>query len=372
MRKRAVRLGDVTDNFDSLRKPVKSTERVAGEFPYYGASGVVDYVDNYIFDGEYLLIAEDGENLRSRSTPIAFLSAGKFWVNNHAHVVRGNQLADTRFLNYLLAITDISGYLTGSAQPKLSRASMDSIQLLLPDLETQRAIAEVLGALDDKVTANNRLITTSNNLAVSLLHTYQASVPLSEIVTHKKSSIGVSALGASVVAHFSLPAFDADKLPDLCDPDEIKSNKAYVQSPSVLISKLNPRFPRVWNLPALPEEPAVASTEFLVLEPKFSSTSVLWAILSQEQFKRSVETKVAGTSGSHQRVKPADLLATESIDPRNLSSELKGLIADICQLSFQLQHENRHLKATRDILLPQLMSGRLRVKEAEKFVADIR
>src|SRR5699024_8812128 len=128
-----VRLGDVTDNYDALRRPVKATERIPGEFPYYGASGIVDYVDDFIFDGDYLLVAEDGENLRSRSTPIAFMANGKFWVNNHAHVVKGNALADTRFLSYILAITDVSGYLTGSTQPKLTRRAMDSIQLTIPD-----------------------------------------------------------------------------------------------------------------------------------------------------------------------------------------------------------------------------------------------
>jgi restriction endonuclease S subunit len=98
-------LGELTENFDGMRVPVKEADRRSGPYPYYGTSGIVDYVDGFLFDGE---------NLRTRNTPVAFLARGKFWVNNHAHLVRGNHEADTRFLMYSLAAADISGYLTGS------------------------------------------------------------------------------------------------------------------------------------------------------------------------------------------------------------------------------------------------------------------
>src|SRR3970040_2343112 len=114
-------LAELSDNFDGIRVPVKESDRRAGPYPYYGASGVVDQVDNYLFDGEYLLIAEDGENLRTRNTPVAFLVRGKFWVNNHAHIVRGNSEADTRFLMYALSGMDINGYLTGSTLAQLTQ-----------------------------------------------------------------------------------------------------------------------------------------------------------------------------------------------------------------------------------------------------------
>ncbi|MBI4589469.1 MAG: restriction endonuclease subunit S, partial [Candidatus Rokubacteria bacterium] len=116
-------LGQLTENFDGRRVPVKEADRRPGPYPYYGASGIVDYVESYLFDGEYLLIAEDGENLRTRTTPAAFLAEGKFWVNNHAHIVRGNDQADTRYLMYALQAADISGYLTGSTMPKLTQGS---------------------------------------------------------------------------------------------------------------------------------------------------------------------------------------------------------------------------------------------------------
>jgi type I restriction enzyme, S subunit len=165
-------LAELTDNFDGIRVPVKEADRRAGPYPYYGASGVVDHVDSYLFDGEYLLIAEDGENLRTRNTPAAFLARGKFWVNNHAHIVRGNSEADTRFLMYALSSADISGYLTGSTMPKLTQGNLNRIPLLTPPLPEQRAIAHILGTLDDKIELNRRMNETLEAMARTLFKSW--------------------------------------------------------------------------------------------------------------------------------------------------------------------------------------------------------
>lgn len=138
-------VGELTINHDAKRIPVKEADRKPGKYPYYGASGIVDWVDQYIFDGEFLLVAEDGENLRSRKTPVAFMATGQFWVNNHAHIIQGNQKADTRFLAYILEGSDISGYLTGSTIPKLSQGSLNAIEIEVPCLGEQKAIAHILG-----------------------------------------------------------------------------------------------------------------------------------------------------------------------------------------------------------------------------------
>src|SRR5690606_5980828 len=105
-------LDELTVSYDHRRVPVREADRRHGPYPYYGASGVVDWVDGYLFDGDYLLVAEDGENLRTLQKPIAFIASGKFWVNNHAHVLTANNQNDTRYLMYALRATDISGYLT--------------------------------------------------------------------------------------------------------------------------------------------------------------------------------------------------------------------------------------------------------------------
>lgn len=165
-------LGDVTVNLDSIRVPVKEAERKPGPYPYYGASGIVDHVDGYLFEGEHLLIAEDGENLRTRQTPIAFMATGKFWVNNHAHIVKGNDRALTRFLCYALADTDISGYLSGSTMPKLTQGNMNRIPVLTPPLSVQERIVEILGSLDDKIDLNRRMNETLEAMARRLFKSW--------------------------------------------------------------------------------------------------------------------------------------------------------------------------------------------------------
>lgn len=144
-------LGELSINHDGKRKPVKESERKPGPYPYYGASGIVDYVDGYLFDGNYLLIGEDGENMRTRQTPIAFMASGKFWVNNHAHIVTGNHLADTRFLMYSILNADIHAYLTGAVMPKLTQGNLNKILLRCPPIDVQKEIVGVLGALDDRI-----------------------------------------------------------------------------------------------------------------------------------------------------------------------------------------------------------------------------
>ena len=164
------KLGDVVNILDNRRIPLSARKREQrhGEYPYYGAQGIIDYVDDYLFDGTYLLIAEDGENLRSKKQNIAQLVSGKYWVNNHAHILESNGLCDIRYICYLLNIIDISGYITGSAQPKLNQANLLAISISLPPLEEQRRIADILGAIDDKI-ENNRRINTNLELQAQAL-----------------------------------------------------------------------------------------------------------------------------------------------------------------------------------------------------------
>ena len=162
------KLGDVVNVLDYKRVPLSSKERSLhqGIYPYYGAQGIIDYVDDYIFDGTYLLIAEDGENLKSKKQNIAQLATGKYWVNNHAHIAESNGKCDIRFICYLLNIMDVSGYITGSAQPKLNQANLLSISIKLPSLQIQKNIANFLSAFDNKIECNHRI---NDNFAFSFL-----------------------------------------------------------------------------------------------------------------------------------------------------------------------------------------------------------
>ena len=164
MRCSSFRFDEVAINHDKKRIPLSSMERAKrkGVYRYYGAQGVIDYIDDYIFDGKYLLIAEDGENLKSKKQNIAQLVEGKFWVNNHAHIIQSNERCDLRFLYYLINSMDLSGYITGSAQPKLSQVSLNALKLLIPERSVQDKIISVVGPLDDKIAINSKI---NENLA---------------------------------------------------------------------------------------------------------------------------------------------------------------------------------------------------------------
>ncbi|MGI6740866.1 MAG: N-6 DNA methylase [Brevefilum sp.] len=153
-----VKLGEVCENLDSLRKPVSKSERKSGIYPYYGASGIVDYVDSFIFDGDFLLISEDGANLLARVTPIAFSISGKSWVNNHAHVLRFDNFVTQEFVKYLINNMDISNYVTGSAQPKLNQTNLNSISLALPDIDVQSKIVRTLTDENEMIQNNQRIV----------------------------------------------------------------------------------------------------------------------------------------------------------------------------------------------------------------------
>ncbi|HHQ4930135.1 TPA: restriction endonuclease subunit S [Aeromonas hydrophila] len=165
-------LGAVTCNHDGKRKPVKESERKKGPYPYYGASGIVDYVDGYLFEGRHLLIAEDGENLRTRQTPIAFMADGRFWVNNHAHIVTGNGDVTTEYLHYFLQNADIQSYLTGAVMPKLTQGNLNRIPVRYPEPDYQKSIVRVLGALDAKIDLNRRINQTLEAMAQAIFKSW--------------------------------------------------------------------------------------------------------------------------------------------------------------------------------------------------------
>lgn len=131
-------LPDISSNLDNRRVPITSGNRQPGKYPYYGASGIVDYVKDYIFDEDVLLISEDGANLVARVTPIAFPVKGKCWINNHAHVVKFNECETQCYVEYLLNMIDLTEYITGTAQPKLSQRNMNRIPIPYPEVSKQK------------------------------------------------------------------------------------------------------------------------------------------------------------------------------------------------------------------------------------------
>lgn len=413
-------LGHLTDNFDALRVPVREADRRPGPYPYYGASGIVDYVEDYLFDGEYLLIAEDGENLRSRTTPIAFLARGKFWVNNHAHVVRGNHNADTRFLMYSLAVTDISGYLTGSTIPKLTQGNMNRIPLLTPPLGEQRAIAHILDTLDDKIELNRRTTETLEATARALFKSWfvdfdpvvakregrDAQLPtsildlfpdhfvhssigimpagwvagrledaLSELVSGSRPQggaieQGVPSIGAENVIGLGRYDFSKEKFIPREFYDHLKRKGAAVRPGDILLYKDGAQIGRktYFDCGFPHDECAVNEHVFIVRTKRPQQQRFLFFWLEQSWVTQAIISLNSNSAqpGINQRgIRGLPLL----LPPHELVDAFDRIASPVTRRLFTSCNENRTLVQLRDTLLPKLVSGELRVKDVDRVIA---
>lgn len=168
-------LDQISTNLDSKRVPITKNVRSSGEYPYYGASGIVDYVADYIFDGDALLVSEDGANLLARSTPIAFSVSGKYWVNNHAHILKFDNMATQRYAEFYMESIKLDEYITGAAQPKLNQKALNSIPIPIPtSVEEQAKVVNGLELLAEETqcleSLYQRKLAALAELKKSLLH----------------------------------------------------------------------------------------------------------------------------------------------------------------------------------------------------------
>lgn len=166
-------LDQISTNLDGMRVPITKADRSAGTFPYYGASGIVDYVSDYLFEGDALLISEDGANLLARATPIAFPASGRYWVNNHAHVLRFEEASLQRWVELFLESISLAPYITGAAQPKLNQRALNSIPIPVAPLDWRRRVIAILdeafeGIATAKAHAEQNLRNASELFALSV------------------------------------------------------------------------------------------------------------------------------------------------------------------------------------------------------------
>jgi type I restriction enzyme, S subunit len=365
-------LGDVLNN---RRVPLSSLERAKrqGQYPYYGASGVVDYLDGYLFEGEHVLISEDGENLRTRKTPIAFKASGKFWVNNHAHIVKCRSAALTDLLIYYFSNLDLNEYISGAAQPKLNKANLLSIPIRLPsDEREQERLAGALRSIDDKIDLLRCQNQTLEAMAETLFRQWFLEAPSDDWVEYSvsdfadllKQGVEPGAEPEAAFLHYSLPAFDNGQRPATELGSDILSNKFRVSEGVLLVSKLNPRVSRVWPVHKLPPDAnAVCSTEFQVLKPKRPVWfGYLYGLLTSADARDALTMAASGTSGSHQRVRPEDILAIKtSLPDLAMAEQFSDWVAPVLSKRRHNLESIAELEQLRDALLPKLMSGEIRV-----------
>lgn len=367
-------LGEIVDIYDKKRVPLNSRERAErrGPYPYYGAQGVIDYIDGYLFEGRYLLVPEDGENLNSRKLPIAFFATGRFWVNNHAHILLGKPgRLDTDYLSYWLNNADVAGYVTGAAQPKLSQANLCRMEIDLPKIDAQIAIARFLRSYDDLIENNTRRIAILEEMARRIFEEWfvHFRAPGCEGLPLVESPIGPIPQG-----------WEVKKLGDVLDLKYGKALKAddrevgpypvygssgvvgthstaLIQGPGIIVGRKGNVGSVHWS-----------DGSFYPIDTVFFVATTLpkayvFHLLKRQRFLNS-DAAVPGLNR-------AQALAIRFASPStNLPSDYAAIVEPIFKLLDNIARANTNLRAQRDLLLPKLISGEIDVSAEAKRIPE--
>lgn len=339
----------------------------------------------------------------------------KFALGQRIVCMRGKaKKLDNTFLRYLLTSPEQQGilarYATGTTVFGISQKALRSVPITFPGFNEQRNIGNLLSSIDDKIEMNRRMNDTieattraifkdwfvdfgptrakmegrAPYLAADLWSLFPDALDedgkpagwsifrLQELAVHHTRGLTPLSRPDVEFEHFSLPAYDSGRSPAIDRGASIKSNKTIIPSDAILLSKLNPEIERVWiPEPAMGRE-QVCSTEFLVFTATSKANrSLLFSIFTEMSFRAMLQSMVTGTSNSHQRISPPSLLQKEVLTAnRPIISRHEAIVAPLLQRLVSNRAENRALAATRDFLLPKLMSGEVRVRDAEKLVAE--
>ena len=364
-----VSFGDVTDNFDKKRIPLSAAQREKrqGKYRYYGAQGVIDLVDDYIFDGTYLLIAEDGENLKSKKSNIAQLASGKFWVNNHAHVIQCKKGYDIRYLCYLINLTDLSGYITGSAQPKLSQSSMNAIVLPMPKFEIQKEVADFIEKFDKKIQINEKV---NDNLQQQAFAAFDNLVANAENTDCNVSDYAFLNPKRALAKNQMARSIDMSRLstsrafPSGWEMKPFAGGMRFTNG-DTLLARITPCLEngKTAFIDFLDDgEVAFGSTEYIVLAPKNDTPpEMLYCLARNPAFIDYAVKNMNGSSG-RQRVSAETVgqYRLPLFDKHSLSIFREVVSPMFLKMRYNFL-ENMRLAELRDELLPKLMSGEIGV-----------
>ncbi|QST65317.1 restriction endonuclease subunit S [Escherichia albertii] len=386
---------ELADFCNAQRIPLSAMERAhkKGNFPYYGASGIVDYIDNYIFDGSYILISEDGENLKSRKTPIAFEATGKFWVNNHAHVLKAKKPHLTALTIQYFSQLDLSPYLTGAAQPKLNKASLNLIPLYLPiDESEQKAIASILSSLKDKIDLLHRQNKTLESMAETLFRQWfieetHADWEITTLDCHITVAKGLSYKGAGLTTSDNgIPLFS---LNSVLEGGGYKSagikyyngdfkERHIIKPGDIIVANTEQGHEyRLIGYPAIiPKTESELSIythhlfKISINDDSYLTNAFLYYLLCSKDMHEQV---VAATNGSTVNQLSADGLQRPEfkLPPECMVKEFTTQIDFFWKKISINNSQIKNIESLRDTLLPKLMSGEVRVQYAEEAIASV-
>ncbi|MDI3317841.1 MAG: restriction endonuclease subunit S [Bacillota bacterium] len=412
----ARQLGELVENLDSRRIPLSSRVRAQrrGPYPYYGATGVMDHIDGYLFDGLHLLVAEDGSVEREDGAPFIQLVQGKFWVNNHAHVLRGVDDEDTKYIYYALSTVPVRPFVTGSVQPKLSQANLNRIPIPYPpDRATRRATVRVLSTLDEKIDLNRRMSETLEAMARAIFKAWFVDFEPVRAKMEGRWRRGESLPGLPQHLYDLFPEGFADselgaipegwRVEGLNEIAQFLNGLALQQyrpgtGPALPVIKIAQL--RKGDTDGADRCSADVPVEYIVDDGDVlfswsgSLECIVWAggkgALNQHLFKvtsnkypkwfyyfwihehlpefRSIAADKATTMGHIQRHHLAS--AQVVVASADVMAAADRVIAPMLERVLTLRLESRTLARLRDALLPKLISGELRLRDAERFIGS--
>ena len=382
-------------------KSLRDYSDAAGHFRVFGTNGPIGWTDKPLADGPGVILGRKGayRGVHYWSDP--------FFVIDTAYYVIPKTDLDMRWLYYAIIHHQLGKIDDGSPVPSTTRAAVYPREMVVPEPDEQRSIAGILGALDDKIEQNRRTARALERLARAIfrawfvdfepvkakvagatsfpsmpqavfdaLHTRFVDseigpVPegwevggIPSMATLSKVQVKPQEHLSDVFEHFSIPAFDAGMRAVVELGEVIKSNKFLVPEGCVLLSKLNPRIPRVWLPPPPRGRQQIASTEFLVFVARAAlDRHYLYCQFQQSTFREELAQSASGTSNSHQRVRPDDLLHKAVIVPPTAIRKGFADVADpLFALSAANHAESAMLAKVRDYLLPKLLTGQVRLE----------
>lgn len=369
------RFDEITLNYDKKRIPLSAMERTKrqGAFRYFGAQGVIDYVDDYIFDGKYLLIAEDGENLKSKRQNIAQIVEGKFWVNNHAHIVQCNDKCILEYLAYLINGKDVSGYITGSAQPKLSQANLNAMEFDIPSIKEQQDILSILLPIEQKIRINKEINNNLEQQAKAIFSNEFLTLETLPDGWKQASLINIADYLNGLAMQKYRPTADETGIPvlkikelrqgccddnsELCSPS-IKS-EYIIHDGDVIFSWSGSLLVDFWcgGICGLNQH------LFKVTSNKYNKWFYYaWTKHHLDRFI-AVAADKATTMG---HIKRDELSKAEVLIPNEADyKRIETLLQPIYDLIIANRIENKKLAETRDTLLPKLMTGEIDITEVD-------
>lgn len=305
---------------------------------------------------------------------------------------------DSRYLFYYLGHPDVRAWVVSHAQgatmPNLNTSILRTLPLAYPSLSEQQVITATLGALDDKIELNHQMNRTLEEMAQALFQSWFVDFegesdlveselgliprgwewrPLQALAELQKEGVKPQNQPDAVWDLYSIPAFDSSQSPVPELGSDIKSLKYRVPATAILVSKLNPRLPRVWRPSIETEERAICSTEFMVFVPRHPGVRpYLYELLRSQPIQRKIQSRVTGTTGSRQRVRPGDIATLLVLYPGGeRAQQFSETVAPIHERTQLNIDESRTLAEIRDTLLPKLISGEIRVPEAEEVLEEV-